>query len=139
MNFLRIYMEYAVWNTQFQSLRCLGLTLTILQALKVVAFCPPRLYSNMKCPIRIINVCFAVPLLVFSTSDKRGHLRSNQLLSLGSLISSYQINSNHLVNWSFVPVKRAKKYIFQNFVHCLIRLKSRDYVRSIATKAPKHK
>ena len=37
------YLKYTVWNTRFQSLRCLGLKLTILQAFKVVLFCPQKI------------------------------------------------------------------------------------------------
>ena len=55
--FFHIFLKYTVWNTRLQSLRCLGLKLTIWQAFKVVLFssklwsyavlfCPQKWFSN---------------------------------------------------------------------------------------------
>ena len=47
-NFFHIFLKYTVWNTWFQSFRCLGLKLTILQANEVVPFCPQKWYFELR-------------------------------------------------------------------------------------------
>ena len=44
--FFHMFLKYTVWKTWFQSFTCLGLKWTILQAFKVVPFCPQKWQGN---------------------------------------------------------------------------------------------
>ena len=46
--FFHIFFKYTVWNTRFQSLRCLGLKLTIFQALKSCAILPSKVVFELR-------------------------------------------------------------------------------------------
>ena len=46
-NYFYIFVKYNAWNTRLQNFRCLGLKLTILQALKVVPFCTSKMVFEL--------------------------------------------------------------------------------------------
>ena len=64
-NFFHIVLKYTVWNTRFQSFRCLGLKLTILTSLQSCA----TLISKMGFELRGQNTTWQEPLTSFGCQN----------------------------------------------------------------------
>ena len=142
--FFHIFLKYTVWNTRFQSLRCLRLKLTILQAFKVVLFCPQKWYSNCAAKIPRDKSCWRRfgARRWFSMAESRAGKRqrgqycvagapnqqSCQNRSFTPGICMYKFHKDPVVRGKWVQFVRRHRHDFQEILH----LRTRRFVLPIS-------